>query len=74
MITHHFNYETTMIHENHLNVENKCWFFFDSEYLRYLQNGKLTKTVNLDMNWLIEYMKEEKLKVSRQLDKLNLPV
>jgi hypothetical protein len=29
MITYEFNYKKTKIHENHLNAENKCWFFVD---------------------------------------------
>lgn len=39
-----------------------CWLFFDYEYIRYFQNGNLNKNVNLDMNWCIEYMKENTLK------------
>ena len=46
------------------NIESygKCWLFFEDEYLRYLQSGNLNKTVNLDMNWCVEYMKENTLK------------
>jgi len=49
--------------DDNINSSGKCWFFFDSEYLRYFQNGNLNNTVNIDMNWFVEYMKEEKLKV-----------
>ena len=41
---------------------DKCWFFFDAEYLRYLQSGNIGKNINLDMTWLIEHMKNGKLK------------
>lgn len=40
-----------------------CWLFFDYEYLRYLKNDNLNKNINLDMNWCLEYIKENKLKV-----------
>lgn len=49
--------------DDNIKSYGKCWLFFDSEYFRYLNNGKFNKTVNLDMNWCIDYMKENKLKV-----------
>lgn len=48
--------------DDNIKSSGICWLFFDSEYLRYFQNGNLNKTINLDMNWCIEYMKENTLK------------
>ena len=47
------------------NLENygKCWFFFDSEYLRFLQYGDVGKTTSINMTWLVKYMKENTLRV-----------
>jgi len=49
--------------EDNIRSSGKCWFFFDAEYFRYLQNPKLNKATSIDMKWFVEYMKEEKLKV-----------
>lgn len=47
------------------NIENydKCWFFFDSEYLRYLQNPNIHRKISINMDWFRKYMKEGKLTV-----------
>ncbi len=47
-----------------INVESygKCWFFFDSEYLRFLQSTDVGKTTSINMTWLVKLMKKEKLK------------
>ncbi len=47
------------------NIENygKCWLFFDSEYLRYLQSGNIPRNTNINMTWFIKLMKESTLKV-----------
>ncbi len=47
------------------NIENygKCWFFFDSEYLRSIQNGNVGKSTSVDLTWLVKLMKENTLKV-----------
>jgi len=47
------------------NVENygECWFFFDSEYLRYLQSGNVYRNISINMNWLVKYMKDSKVRV-----------
>lgn len=39
-----------------------CWFFFDSEYLRYLQSKNIKKTISINMTWFTKLMKENKLK------------
>ena len=39
-----------------------CWFFFDSEYLRYLQN-ELTRTSRINLDWLYQFIKDDKVKV-----------
>lgn len=49
--------------DDNIRSSGKCWFFFDAEYLRYFQNGVLSKLISIDMNWFIEYMIKEKLKV-----------
>jgi hypothetical protein len=38
-----------------------CWFFFDSEYLRYLQT-ELTTGSRINLDWLRQLMKENKLR------------
>lgn len=46
------------------NIENyeRCWFYFDSEYYRYLnESAKSNASINLD--WFAKYVKEGKLKV-----------
>ena len=47
------------------NIENygKCWFFFDSEYLRFLQSGNVGKNTSIDMTWLVKLMKEKEFRV-----------
>jgi len=40
-----------------------CWFFFDSEYLRYLQSKNIGNCISVNLTWLVELMKENKLKV-----------
>ncbi len=49
--------------EDNITNYSKCWFFFDSEYFRYLQNSTLNKNTSIDMSWFVKYIKEEKLKV-----------
>jgi len=48
--------------ENNIKEYDKCWFFMDLEYLRYLQSGNLKKNISIDMTWLIKLMNENKLK------------
>lgn len=38
---------------------NRCWFFFDSELLRGMQNS--SKQTSINMDWFRKFMKEEKL-------------
>ncbi len=47
------------------NIENygKCLFFFDSEYLRYLQHGNIGKCISINLTWLVKLMRENTLKV-----------
>lgn len=46
------------------NIERyeKCWFFFDSEFLRYLKS-QISRANRLDMDWLLNYMQNDSLKV-----------
>ncbi len=46
------------------NIENyeKCWFFLDEEYLKYLHNGIKRKDISINMDWLVLYMKDYKLR------------
>lgn len=46
------------------NIERygRCWFFFDSEFLRYLHTN-ISKANRLDLRWLIAYIRDNKLKV-----------
>ena len=48
--------------EANIKYSGKCWFFFDSEYLRYLQSNNLSSGSDIDMAWFVELMKENKLK------------
>ena len=46
------------------NIDNFgiCWFFFDSEYLRYLQND-LSRGSRINLDWLYQFMKDNVLRV-----------
>ncbi len=47
------------------NVDNhgRCWFFFDSEFLRHLQNPNIHRKTSINLDWFRKYMKENVLKV-----------
>jgi len=61
----HATFEDSIRRQLEDNIENyeKCWFFLDSEYLRYMQTETLRKNININMRWIINLMKKEKLKV-----------
>ncbi len=61
----HTHFENAIRKQLEDNIENyeKCWFFFDSEYLRYLQYKDIPTTISMNMTWLVKLMKEETLKV-----------
>lgn len=46
------------------NIERygKCWFFFDSEYFRYLQS-ETSNSIRTELSWFIKYVKDDLLKV-----------
>lgn len=46
------------------NIERygKCWFFFDSEYLRYLQSEG-ARSRKLDLRWFVDYVRDHLLRV-----------
>ncbi|MDP2846340.1 MAG: hypothetical protein Q8N79_09775, partial [Candidatus Methanoperedens sp.] len=46
------------------NIEryNKCWFFFDSEYFRYLQSGT-DNSIRTEYKWFIKYVRDNLLYV-----------
>ena len=58
-IISHTQFEVSIEKQIKQNVENfgHCWFFFDSEYLRYLQND-LTKKSRINLDWLYQLMKD----------------
>lgn len=60
----HANFEKSIRQQLEQNIKNyeKCWFFFDSEYLRYLQND-IEKNISVNYDWFYKLMKDEKLKV-----------
>ncbi len=61
--THFENVIRKQLEEN-IETYRLCWFFFDAEYLRYLQSGNIKGTnASIDMMWIVKLMKEEKLKV-----------
>lgn len=47
------------------NIETyeRCWFFFDSEFLKHLQNPDIHRKTSMSMDWFRKYMKENVLKV-----------
>lgn len=47
--------------KQNVNYFGVCWFFFDSEYLRYLQN-ELTRRTRINLDWLYQLMKEGKVR------------
>lgn len=49
------------IREN-INTYGRCWFFFDSEFYRYLRNHT-KKDSSVQLDWLYEYIKLDQLKV-----------
>ncbi len=61
----HTDFENRIRRQLEDNVENydKYWLFFDYEYLRYLQSGNVEKSASINMNWLVKYMIEDKIKV-----------
>ncbi len=62
---HHSTFEDSIRRqlENNIRKYGKCWFFMDSEYIRYLQYGDIKSTnISINMTWFIELMKENKLK------------
>jgi len=60
----HANFEDLIRRQIEDNIENYniCWFFFDSEYLRYLQSDNVGKNTSINMTWFIKLMKDETLK------------
>lgn len=47
--------------KQNVNYFGVCWFFFDSEYLRYLQN-ELTRRTRINLDWLYQLLKEGKVR------------
>ena len=47
--------------KQNVNRFGVCWFFFDSEYLRYLQN-ELTRSARINLDWLYKLMNEGKVR------------
>lgn len=62
-IISHTQFELSIEKQIKQNVENfgHCWFFFDSEYLRYLQND-LTRKSRINLDWLYQLIKDEMVK------------
>lgn len=48
--------------EQNIKIYNICWFIFDSEYLRYLQND-IEKNISINYDWLYKLIRDGKLKV-----------
>ena len=62
-IISHTQFELAIEKQIKQNVENfgHCWFFFDSEYLRYLQND-LTRKSRINLDWLYRLIKDGMVK------------
>lgn len=48
--------------EQNIKTSGRCWFFFDAEYLRYLQSVA-GGCISINFDWFYRLMKDEKLKV-----------
>ena len=48
--------------EQNISISGQCWFFFDAEYLRYLQNDVTTNS-SMNMDWFYKLFKFGKLKI-----------
>lgn len=48
--------------EQNIKIFGRCWFFFDAEYLRYLQNDA-GGCISINFDWFYKLMKENKLEV-----------
>ncbi len=61
----HHTFEDNIRRQLNDNIENygKCWFFFDSEYLKFLQSKNVGKNTSIDLTWLVKLMKEKDFKV-----------
>ena len=62
-IISHTQFELSIEKQIKQNIENfgHCWFFFDSEYLRYLQND-LTRKSRINFDWLYQLIKDGMVK------------
>lgn len=60
----HCGFENAIRKQIEDNIENydRCWFFFDYEYYRYLNESK-SLNISLNLDWLAKYVKEDKLEV-----------
>ncbi len=60
----HSDFENMIRRQIEDNIENydKCWFFFDSEYYRFLSESTNTQ-ISVNLDWLSKYVKENKLKI-----------
>jgi len=60
----HAQFEDMIRRQLEDNIENydKCWFFFDAEYLRYLQSETVGKNTTINMTWLVKLIKDNTLK------------
>ncbi len=61
----HIVFEQSIRTQIEINIKtySLCWFFFDSEYLRYLQSGNIGKATSINMTWIINLMRENTLRV-----------
>lgn len=61
---HHTQFEDKIRKQIEDNIENyeKCLFYFDAEYYRYL-NESASSNTSINLDWLAKYVKENKLKI-----------
>ena len=61
----HTDFEESIRKQLEDNIENygKCWFFFDAEYLRFLQSGNIGNCISINLTWIVKLMRENTLKV-----------
>ncbi|MDO9097011.1 MAG: hypothetical protein Q7U60_02665, partial [Candidatus Methanoperedens sp.] len=48
--------------KQNIEIYNKCWFFFDSEYFRYLQS-ETNNSIRTEYKWFLKYIRDNLLYV-----------
>jgi len=49
--------------EQNISIYGKCWFFFDNNVLKHLNNLSISSNTSLNMDWLYQFFKSSSLQV-----------